>query len=123
MLGETLTAEYRNFRICLCLEVSSRPQEATQYCQKAASVCKERIHRLKDEVKSLPESISSASESDNSIADKKAEINTLSGLSSELEKKVGSVNSWKIFNILFCCSFDIKFMNLLNICSLKICNS
>ncbi|KAF7828781.1 NASP-related protein sim3 [Senna tora] len=77
-----------NFRICLCLEVGSRPQEAIAYCQKATSVCKERIHRLTNEVKSLPESISSASESDNSIADKQAEIDTLSGLSSELERKL-----------------------------------
>lgn len=77
-----------NFRICLCLEVNSKPEEAMSYCQKAASVCKERIHRLTNEVKSLPDSISSASESDNSIADKQAEIDTLTGLSSELERKL-----------------------------------
>ncbi|KAI9089019.1 hypothetical protein K1719_029298 [Acacia pycnantha] len=77
-----------NFRICLCLEVNSKPEEAMPYCQKAASVCKERIHRLTNEVKSLPESISSASESDNSITDKQAEIDTLTGLSSELERKL-----------------------------------
>lgn len=111
---ETLTGEYRNFRICLCLEVNSKPEEAMSYCQKAASVCKERIHRLTKEVKSLPESISSASESDNSIADKQGEIDTLTGLSSELERKVDSVNFWKIFNIFLFCYFDIKFMNLLN---------
>ncbi|XP_028763980.1 nuclear autoantigenic sperm protein isoform X2 [Neltuma alba] len=70
-----------NFRICLCLEVNSKPQEAMSYCQKAVSVCKERIYRLANEVKSLPES-------DNSIADKQAEIDTLTGLSSELERKL-----------------------------------
>ncbi|XP_054823841.1 uncharacterized protein LOC129321901 [Prosopis cineraria] len=75
-----------NFRICLCLEVNSKPQEAMSYCQKAACVCKERIHRLTNEIKS--ESITTASESDKSIADKQAEIDTLTGLSSELERKL-----------------------------------
>lgn len=87
----TLTGEYRNFRICLCLEVGSKPQEAIAYCQKATSVCKERILRLTNEVKCLPESVSSASESDNPIEDKQAEIDILTGLSSELERKVNLI--------------------------------
>ncbi|TKY70517.1 Nuclear autoantigenic sperm protein [Spatholobus suberectus] len=88
-----------NFRICLCLEVSSKPQEAVAYCQKATSVCKARLHRLTDEVKSYSDLTSASelaqdvpscprSESDNSIVDKQAEIETLKGLSSELEKKL-----------------------------------
>ncbi|KAJ1419087.1 Tetratricopeptide-like helical domain superfamily [Sesbania bispinosa] len=76
-----------NFRICLCLEVGSKPQEAIGYCQKATSVCKARLHRLANEVKSLSETCP-ASESNNSIVDKQAEIETLTGLSNELEKKL-----------------------------------
>lgn len=87
----TLTGEYRNFRICLCLEVGSRPEEAIPYCQKATSVCKERILRLTNDVKILSESISS-SESDNPIAENQAEIDTLTDLSSELERKVDYIN-------------------------------
>lgn len=89
-----------NFRICLCLEVGSRPEEAVAYCEKATSVCKARLHRLTNEVKSFSDLTSSASEikrdeqtypgseSNNSIVDKQAEIETLTGLSSELEKKL-----------------------------------
>lgn len=98
-----LTYELRNFRICLCLEVGSRPEEAVAYCEKATSVCKARLHRLTNEVKSFSDLTSSASEikrdeqtypgseSNNSIVDKQAEIETLTGLSSELEKKVGFI--------------------------------
>ncbi|KAG4987857.1 Nuclear autoantigenic sperm protein [Glycine max] len=88
-----------NFRICLCLEVSSKPQEAIAYCQKATSVCQARLHRLTDEVKSCSDLTSASelaqdlpacpkSESNNSILDKQSEIETLKGLSSELEKKL-----------------------------------
>ncbi|XP_020217647.1 NASP-related protein sim3 [Cajanus cajan] len=88
-----------NFRICLCLEVSSKPQEAIAYCEKATSVCKARLHRLTNEVKSCSDLTSASelaldvktcpgSESNNSVADKQAEIETLKGLSSELEKKL-----------------------------------
>ncbi|WJX60845.1 hypothetical protein P8452_46003 [Trifolium repens] len=89
-----------NFRICLCLEVGSRPEEAIAYCEKAASVCKARLQRLTNEVKSFSDSASSASklerdeqtfpgsESNTSIVDKQAEIETLTGLASELEKKL-----------------------------------
>ncbi|RDX98522.1 sim3 [Mucuna pruriens] len=88
-----------NFRICLCLEVSSKPQEAIAYCQKATSVCKDLLHRLTKEVKScsdltpaseLAENVPTCprSESNNSIIDKQADIETLKGLSSELEKKL-----------------------------------
>ncbi|KAH9663351.1 TPR REGION domain-containing protein [Citrus sinensis] len=49
-----------NFRICLCLEIGSKPQEAIPYCHKAISVCKSRVQRLLNEVKSLGESATSS---------------------------------------------------------------
>uniref|UniRef100_A0A6M2EH16 Tetratricopeptide SHNi-TPR domain-containing protein n=1 Tax=Populus davidiana TaxID=266767 RepID=A0A6M2EH16_9ROSI len=91
-----------NFRICLCLEIGSQPQEAIPYCQKAISVCKARLQRLVKELKSSTESATSSAVSeldegvqqssnvlaDKSVTDKEAEIETLSGLSAELEKKL-----------------------------------
>ncbi|CAK9185450.1 unnamed protein product [Ilex paraguariensis] len=92
-----------NFRICLCLEIGSEAQDAIPYCQKAISVCKSRVQRLMSDLKSfsgatatsaVPESelsvqhSSSASQLVVSIADKEAEIETLTGLSVELEKKL-----------------------------------
>ncbi|OIV94755.1 hypothetical protein TanjilG_12968 [Lupinus angustifolius] len=89
-----------NFRICLCLEVGSKPEEAITYCQKATSACKAQLQRLKNEAKSFSDSTSAAaeldqdvqtyniSESGKSIADKQGEIETLTGLASELEKKL-----------------------------------
>ena len=85
----------------MCLEIGSKPEEATPYCQKAISVCKSRVQRLMNEVKSVSESATSStaseldqglnsnvSESDNSVTEKGAEIETLIGLCGELEKKV-----------------------------------
>ncbi|CAL1408835.1 unnamed protein product [Linum trigynum] len=92
-----------NFRICLCLETGSRAEEAVPYCEKAISVCKSRIQRLIAETKSSSESAatSAVSEMDEGVqqsstgplpdiyvADKEAEIETLTGLSVELEKKL-----------------------------------
>ncbi|KAI3785009.1 hypothetical protein L1987_44117 [Smallanthus sonchifolius] len=93
-----------NFRICLCLEIASKGEEAIPYCQKAISVCKSRLQRLKDESErssgSLPSGnaesaatllnrqSSSASQTADSVADKEKEIEILTGLSSELEKKL-----------------------------------
>ncbi|XP_011004597.1 PREDICTED: protein HGV2-like [Populus euphratica] len=91
-----------NFRICLCLEIGSKPQEAIPYCQEAISVCKARLQRLIKEVKSSTESATSSAvseldegvqqssnvQADKSVTDKEAEIETLSGLSAELEKKL-----------------------------------
>ncbi|KAG8477045.1 hypothetical protein CXB51_030826 [Gossypium anomalum] len=92
-----------NFRICMCLEIGSKPQEAVPYCQKAISVCKSRLERLRNEVNNSLESASSvaASELDDgvqqssngyqtvsSVKDKEAEINTLAGLAEDLEKKL-----------------------------------
>lgn len=71
------------------MEVDSKPEEAIAYCEKAASVCKARLDRLTNEVKS----ITPASEAKNkSIEDKQAEIETLTGLSSDLENKVYFLN-------------------------------
>ncbi|GAB2279697.1 hypothetical protein Dimus_014339 [Dionaea muscipula] len=91
-----------NFRICLCLEFGSKAQEAIPYCQKAISVCKTRMQRLIDEMKSSCGSKSSSvsevncdlnhsslsSLSGNSGSDKQEEIDTLSDLAGELEKKL-----------------------------------
>ncbi|KAG6737074.1 hypothetical protein POTOM_059940 [Populus tomentosa] len=99
---QALTVQFRNFRICLCLEIGSQPQEAIPYCQKAISVCKARLQRLIKEQKSSTESATSSAVSeldegvqqssnvlaDKSVTDKEAEIETLSGLSAELEKKL-----------------------------------
>ncbi|KAI3726242.1 hypothetical protein L1987_66039 [Smallanthus sonchifolius] len=92
-----------NFRICLCLEIASKGEEAIPYCQKAISVCKSRLQRLKNETErssgSMPSGnaessallnrqSSSASQTTDSVADKEKEIEILTGLSSELEKKL-----------------------------------
>ncbi|ESR39026.1 TPR REGION domain-containing protein [Citrus sinensis] len=92
-----------NFRICLCLEIGSKPQEAIPYCHKAISVCKSRVQRLLNEVKSLGESATSSApaelddgiqqssselQNDKLLTDKEAEIETLSGLCGDLEKKL-----------------------------------
>ncbi|PON54085.1 N-terminal acetyltransferase A, auxiliary subunit [Parasponia andersonii] len=74
-----------NFRICLCLEIGSQPQEAILYCQKAISVCQARTQRLKNEANNVSESTSSSSASD---SNKQAEIETLTGLAGDLEKKL-----------------------------------
>ncbi|KAL2552089.1 Tetratricopeptide repeat (TPR)-like superfamily protein [Forsythia ovata] len=90
-----------NFRICLCLEIGSKPEDAIPYCQKAISVCKFRVQRLMNEVKNLSGSAEtpaasessqtiqqSSNTSGDSLADKETEIETLAGLSGELEKKL-----------------------------------
>ncbi|XP_042066390.1 NASP-related protein sim3-like [Salvia splendens] len=77
-----------NFRMCLCLEIGSKPEEAIPYCQKAISVCKSRVQRLSDEAKSLPAEASTTSETGPTVLDKKSEIETLIGLCGELEKKL-----------------------------------
>ncbi|KAG5528679.1 hypothetical protein RHGRI_029374 [Rhododendron griersonianum] len=94
---------FRNFRICLCLEIGSKAEEALPYCQKAITICNSRVQQLTNELKSTSEStgIPAASELDqmvqqssngpqstDSVGDKEAEIATLTGLSGELEKKL-----------------------------------
>ncbi|XP_057786159.1 NASP-related protein sim3-like isoform X2 [Salvia miltiorrhiza] len=88
-----------NFRICLCLEIGSKPEEAVPYCQKAISVCKSRVQRLSNEAKSVPCSAEASITSEmgptvqpslaiSSSADEESEIETLTGLCGELEKKL-----------------------------------
>ncbi|XP_073018813.1 NASP-related protein sim3 isoform X1 [Primulina eburnea] len=92
-----------NFRVCLCLEIGSKPVEAVPYCQKAISVCKSRLQRLTNEVKlcqvdaktsassesrELVPPSSDTSHSCDPIADKESEIDTLTDLCDELEKKL-----------------------------------
>ncbi|KAI3452093.1 hypothetical protein Pfo_008758 [Paulownia fortunei] len=92
-----------NFRICLCLEIGSKPEEAIPYCQKAISVCKSRVQQLMNELKNLSglaetptaselcqtvQPSSRASQSGDSLAGREAEIGTLTGLCGELEKKL-----------------------------------
>ncbi|KAM1062968.1 hypothetical protein EV1_026972 [Malus domestica] len=92
-----------NFRICLCLEIGSKPEEAIPYCQKAISTCRSRVRRLMLESRSFSESTTSPSasilepgvalssnvtESDSIVTDKQAEIETLTELSGDLEKKL-----------------------------------
>ncbi|KAJ0040597.1 hypothetical protein Pint_28177 [Pistacia integerrima] len=62
----TLTLYLRNFRICLCLEIGSKPQEAVPYCEEAISVCKSRVQRLMNEYRSLSQAASSAASSEQS---------------------------------------------------------
>ncbi|KAI7729061.1 hypothetical protein M8C21_004328 [Ambrosia artemisiifolia] len=92
-----------NFRICLCLEIGSKGEEAIPYCEKAISVCKFRLQRLASEIESSSGSIASAqtesegllrqssstSRTTDSVSDKEKEIEILKGLSTELEKKAG----------------------------------
>ncbi|XP_062001828.1 NASP-related protein sim3 [Rosa rugosa] len=91
-----------NFRICLCLEIGSKPDEAIPYCQKAISVCKSRVQRLMIESKSFSESTASSAasedqgvqqssdvvKSNNAVTDKQTEIETLTELCGDLEKKL-----------------------------------
>ncbi|KAM7520542.1 hypothetical protein LguiB_019504 [Lonicera macranthoides] len=85
-----LIAELHPFKI------GSKAQEAIPYCEKAISVCKSRVQRLMNEVKASlgSKATSAVSESDltvqhsssaiqsvDSVADKEAEIKTLTGLS------------------------------------------
>lgn len=82
----------------MCLEIGSKPEEAIPYCQKAISVCKSRVQRLSDEAKNLSGSAEAPTNSEtgitgqlssgDAVGDEKSEIETLTGLCSELEKKV-----------------------------------
>lgn len=96
---------FRNFRICICLETGCQPQEAIPYCQKAMLICKARMDRLANEIKgpSAPAASSTVSEVDEGIqqssnvpyidesaSDKEAEIRDLSGLAEDLEKKAST---------------------------------
>ncbi|XP_042517715.1 NASP-related protein sim3 [Macadamia integrifolia] len=95
-----------NFRICLCLEVGSKAQEAIPYCQRALSICKAQVGRLINEVNELKRKTCSGeamdvadpcqknqqsfagSQAEPSVSEKESEIGTLKELSSELERKL-----------------------------------
>ncbi|KAJ4964646.1 hypothetical protein NE237_016495 [Protea cynaroides] len=95
-----------NFRICLCLEVGSKAEEAIPYCQKALSICKARVERLMSEVNELKsktgsgetvedailkqkhQQSSTGSQAEPSVSYKESDIGALKELSSELEKKL-----------------------------------
>ncbi|KAJ0251124.1 Tetratricopeptide repeat [Hirschfeldia incana] len=92
-----------NFRICICLETGYQPKEAIPYCQKALLICKARMERLNSEIKGPSVSATSSTVSeveegiqqssnvpyiDKSASDKEAEIEVLSGLAEDLEKKL-----------------------------------
>lgn len=106
-LIQKLNWEKRYFRICLCLEIGSKPQEAILYCQKAISVCKARVQRLMNELKSNPDKdkglqqTSIVSQVDTYMTDKQVEIVTLTGLSVDLEKKVSKFDLTCIDKHLF----------------------
>ncbi|CAK7339475.1 unnamed protein product [Dovyalis caffra] len=88
---------------CFEIRTGAQSQEAIPYCQKAISLCKARLQRLINEVKSSTESSTTTSaisdldegvqqssnvQADISMTDKEAEIETLTGLSVDLEKKL-----------------------------------
>ncbi|CAN1343511.1 NASP-related protein sim3 [Linum perenne] len=120
-----------NFRICLCLEVGSMAEEAIPYCQKAISVCKARLERLTTESKSSSESAAATTPSavtdmdegvqqsstgplpEESASDKEAEIETLTGLSVELEKKVKIFQQTCALIIIFDCLFRFPILWIL----------
>ncbi|CAI0458540.1 unnamed protein product [Linum tenue] len=83
--------------------IAELAEEAVPYCEKAISVCKSRLQRLVAETKSSSESAATSAVSemdegvqqsstgplpDISVSDKEAEIETLTGLSLDLEKKL-----------------------------------
>ncbi|XP_039137221.1 NASP-related protein sim3-like [Dioscorea cayenensis subsp. rotundata] len=87
-----------NFRICLVLEVGSKVQEAIPYCREAIKLCHSRLGRLKEEgmntddslvnvFKAHPESSKSGDQSQG-VCHHAEEIKVLSGILSELEKKL-----------------------------------
>ncbi|PIA55562.1 hypothetical protein AQUCO_00700101v1 [Aquilegia coerulea] len=91
-----------NFRICLAMELGSKPEEAITYCKKAISICEARVQRLKDEVKKATDSVGSVIAEDNqkvdqdpnavhpdsSVLGKEAEIENVNGLLDDLGKKL-----------------------------------
>lgn len=90
-----------NFRICLCLEIASKSQEAIPYCEKAISVCKSRLQRLMNEAKSSTGSTATSADPESNLtvqhsssaspavdSDKGGEIEVLTSLCSELEKRL-----------------------------------
>ncbi|RLM86865.1 TPR domain containing protein [Panicum miliaceum] len=80
----------RNFRICLVYELASKIGDAIPYCAKAISLCKSRIQSLKDskDASLAGKDGESAAEGGSEKSAPEAEIEQLSGILTELEKKL-----------------------------------
>ncbi|KAG8081355.1 hypothetical protein GUJ93_ZPchr0007g4120 [Zizania palustris] len=79
-----------NFRICLVYELVSKIADAIPYCAKAVSLCKSRIQSLKNSKDALvgKDDNTSATEGGSDQSTLADEIEQLSGILSELEKKL-----------------------------------
>ncbi|KAL5198129.1 hypothetical protein ABZP36_001641 [Zizania latifolia] len=80
-----------NFRICLVYELVSKIADAIPYCAKAVSLCKSRIQSLKNSKDALlagKDDNTSATEGGSDQSALEDEIEQLSGILSELEKKL-----------------------------------
>ncbi|TKW30253.1 hypothetical protein SEVIR_2G023100v4 [Setaria viridis] len=95
MLEQLVEPDHRrtvelNFRICLVYELASKIGDAIPYCAKAISLCKSRIQSLKNSNDaSLPgKDGESAAEGGSEKSAREAEIEQLTGILTELEKKL-----------------------------------
>ncbi|BAF20707.1 uncharacterized protein [Oryza sativa Japonica Group] len=80
-----------NFRICLVYELVSKISDAIPYCAKAISLCKSRIQSLKNDKDALlagKDDNASAADGGSEKSAPEGEIEQLSGILSELEKKL-----------------------------------
>ncbi|KAJ1287548.1 hypothetical protein BS78_02G018500 [Paspalum vaginatum] len=80
-----------NFRICLVYELASKIRDAIPYCAKAISLCKSRIETLKSSKDALlagKDGDVSAAEVGSEKSGPEAEIEQLTGILAELEKKL-----------------------------------
>jgi len=100
----------------LVLEIWSRVEEAIPYCQKAITLCQSRLKRLSEDVKPTPlpdkdvnivndlgiggNQASGKGDADLPIEEDEKEV--LSGILSELERKVTAVLLLIVFKILNC---------------------
>lgn len=85
--------------------MGSKADEAIPYCEKAIMICKSRVDRLRKEVNSKSDEGALSvidhvniqptviPQSGNDSSDKEVEIETMTGLTSELEKKASSKSS------------------------------
>ncbi|TVU40693.1 hypothetical protein EJB05_14163 [Eragrostis curvula] len=80
-----------NFRICLVYELASKTQDAITYCAKAISLCKSRIQSLtnsRDALLACKDDSASAAEGGSEKSTLDNEIELLTGILSDLEKKL-----------------------------------
>ncbi|CAN6202895.1 unnamed protein product [Urochloa humidicola] len=94
MLEQLVEPDHRrivelNFRICLVYELASKTGDAIPYCAKAISLCKSRIESLKNskDTSLACKDGESAAEGGSEKSTPEAEIEQLSGILTELEKK------------------------------------